>query len=121
MSKLKLNSCDISNKKIVFSAEIHQCIEISSVKIFRIYPNDECLETYPQDLLNRNIYCYSLSGAFLWQVQEAPHGDVNQDKPYMNIWLQDDKVIASNWNGLEYIINTQTGEVSSLKKGVRPW
>ena len=121
MNKLKTTSCNINNKKIEFSAEIHQCIEVNSHKLFRIYPNDEQLESYPQDLLNRNIYCYDTDGTLCWQIQEAPHGEENQDKPYINIWKDNNKVIVSNWNGLEYILNMTTGEVSSFKKGVRPW
>lgn len=49
MNQSKITNCYINNKKIEFSTEIHHCIEVNSKKLFRIYPDDESLDSYPQD------------------------------------------------------------------------
>ncbi len=51
-------------------------------------------------VFNRNVYLIDTSRRILWQIEESPHGK-EADKPFMNIWMEDDEVLmAGNWNGL---------------------
>ena len=112
---------EILGKETKLPAPIKQRIEINDLIIVRIYPGDQELNIYPQELLNRNIYAFNSSSELLWQIQEAPHGGIGEDKAYMNMWLEDEKVIVGNWIGTDYVLDLDSGRVSQAKKDVRPW
>ena len=81
----------IDSHEIELPTLIAQIIEIENLLIVRVYPSDEELNSYPQDLLNKNVYCYNKSGEFVWQISEAPHGGASEDKAYMNIWIDEER------------------------------
>jgi len=100
---------------------IKQVIEIGELKVIRKYPLDEELVTYPQEKLNRNIEAYDQNDNLVWVIEEAPDGGENQDKAYMKIWLEEGRLIAGNWIGIDYLVDLKTGSVSPVKTNVRPW
>jgi hypothetical protein len=79
------------------------------------------LSDYPQEKLNRNIYAYDVSGEFVWQIQEAPHGGSEEDKAYMDLKIDGDKLVAGNWVGVDYLVSEASGKVSQAQKDIRPW
>jgi hypothetical protein len=111
----------IANRSIELPAPIKQRVDLNSLIVVRVYPSDEMLTNYPRDELNRNIYAYDLSGELVWQIQEAPHGGMEEDKAYMDIQYIDDKIVAGNWIGVDYLVDESSGMVTQSRKDVRPW
>jgi hypothetical protein len=89
--------------------------------VVRVYPSDEMLNDYPQEKLNRNIYAYNVFGELVWQIQEAPHGGNDEDKAYMDLKIDKDKLVAGNWVGVDYLVSEVSGMVSQAQKDIRPW
>jgi hypothetical protein len=100
---------------------IKQAIEIGKLRVIRIYPSDEELVSYPQKKLNRNIEAYDQDNNLIWVIEEAPDGGENRDKAYMKIWLEEDRLVAGNWIGIDYFVDLNTGAVNSVKTNERPW
>jgi hypothetical protein len=111
----------ISDLKVELTAPVKQRIDLSDLVILRIYPSDQELGTYPQDLLNRNIYAFDLLGNLKWQIKEAPHGGAGMDKAYMDIRLESGVLIAGNWIGVDYFVDLGSGDVSQTTNNLRPW
>jgi len=121
MKNKDLTSVEIGGKDIYFPAQIEQIIEFHGLYIVRIYPNDDELDIYPQENLNRNVYAYNEIGELVWQIDEVPHGDKGGDKAYMNLWIENKDLIASNWVGLDYRVNLDNGSIGVYRENVRPW
>lgn len=119
--KEKNYALDMLGKEVTLPAPIKQKIEIGEMIVVRVYPSDEKLNAYPQEKLNRNVYAFNLSGELVWQIQEAPHGGVGEDKAYMNIGLENGRLMAGNWIGIDYFVGLCSGKVSQAQKNVRPW
>lgn len=102
-------------------ADIKQTLELGGLKIIRRYPSDKDLMSYPRAKLNRNIEAYDCNGNLAWVIQECPVGGEEQDKAYMNIWVENKKLLAGNWLGLDFIVNIDNGTVAAVNLGVRPW
>ncbi|MFM5012888.1 hypothetical protein ACEUB2_09570 [Aeromonas veronii] len=100
---------------------IKQRIETEGLEIIRRYPSDDVLADCPRGKLNRSVEAYKADGCLAWVIQECPAGAPSEDKPYMDIRVQDGQLIAGNWIGLDFIVNLENGGVSPAKKGVRPW
>jgi len=115
------NVLKISGKEIELPAPVKQRVEINDLIVVRVYPSDQELDAFPQELLNRNVYAFDSSCKLLWQIQEAPHGGIGEDKAYMDISLESGKIIAGNWTGTDYFVDLSSGRVSQAKKDVRPW
>jgi hypothetical protein len=63
-------------------------------------------------VFNRNVYLVDNVGNVTCQIAESPHDRVT-DKPYLFISRSPDgELVASNWNGVDYRVDTQTGGVS---------
>lgn len=63
-------------------------------------------------ILDRNVFGVACHGDILWQIEESPHG-TEEDKPYMSIYLSEaDRLVASNWNGVEYYVSPGDGKIS---------
>ncbi len=112
---------NLANKNIELPASIKQCVKVGGMTVVRVYPSDKMLNDYPQDKLNRNVYAYDVSGELVWQIQEAPHGGSGEDKAYMDIKVDGDKLVAGNWIGVDYFVNIANGIVSQAQKDIRPW
>lgn len=111
----------LANKNIELPAPIKQSVRVGQLTVIRVYPSDEMLNDYPQDKLNRNVYAYDESGEQVWQIQTAPHGGSGEDKAYMEIRIDGDKLIAGNWIGVDYLVDIASGIVSQAQKDIRPW
>ena len=116
MFKSKFN-----NEKNCVDAPIKQQLDFEGLRIIRVYPDDDNLDTYPQEKLNRNVYAIDSNGKVVWQIQEAPHGGAGNDKAYMHIMIKKGKLIAGNWIGVDYIVNSESGLVTPCNIGQRPW
>ncbi len=71
-----------------------------------------------KELFNSNVYRFTLSGDCLWQIEPSSHG-TQENKPYVSIHTSShNSLVASNWNGVDYIVNIEDGsvEVKSFKK-----
>ena len=63
-------------------------------------------------ILNRNVFGVGCHGDILWQIEESPHG-TERDKSYMSICVsEDDDLVASNWNGVEYYVSPGDGKIT---------
>jgi len=102
-------------------ALIKQTVEIDGLKIQRKYPSDDKLMEYPQENLNRNVYAFNERGELVWTIQEAPHGGENQDKAYMSLVIENGKLIAGNFIGVDYIVKLEDGTVTPQNTNTRPW
>lgn len=72
------------------------------------------IEPPPGVLFNRNVMAFTEAAEPAWQIEESPHG-TESDKPYVGIALNDDsELIASNWNGVDYIVNPENGRLTVL-------
>ncbi|MNV95378.1 hypothetical protein D3C71_1902650 [compost metagenome] len=70
------------------------------------------LEPPAGTIFNKNIFAITKEGEIFWQVVESPHG-TEADKPYMEIRRdKDGRLVAANWNGVDYFVDAYTGEVS---------
>lgn len=74
---------------------------------------------YGDDFLDQNIYAFSLKGEYLWQIEAAPIS--RSPKPYVNLQVIDDKLVADNWLGISFVLNIENGRVEPYKSGIRPW
>jgi len=100
---------------------IKEVIEIEGLRILRKYPPDDILMNFSQTKLNRNIEAYNRENKLIWVIQEAPQGGKDQDKAYMNIWVKENRLIAGNFIGIDYLVNLTTGAVTPINKDTRPW
>jgi hypothetical protein len=121
MKEHKSNILHLHGRIIYMDAPIKQKIEFLGLVIIRLYPSDDQLDTYPKESFNRNVYAYDVSGNLVWQIQEAPHGGIDEDKAYMDIRISQDKLVAGNWTGTDYQVNLVDGTVASFDRDVRPW
>lgn len=62
---------------------------------------------------NRNVVAYDRGGNALWRIQSSV--DEERDNPYVSIEEDDETVIVETWNGMRYIVDEQTGEISDGK------
>jgi hypothetical protein len=108
----------INNHSVDLPFVIKDLIEFKNMVVIIIDDN----ETLPLDsrLLDRNIYAFDDQAIELWKIQQCPHGD-EHPKPYMLIKKnENEELIASNYIGLDYIVNLDNGEVTRYGTG-RPW
>jgi len=56
---------------------------------------------------NRNIFCYDVNGAFLWQIPNAV--ELHSRNDFTGVYVQDENLYAYNRNGVEYKIEKNTG------------
>ena len=59
---------------------------------------------------DQNVYCYDLTGDFLWQIEDPDH--LHSRNYFTSIYLSNkDELQAYNINGVEYTIKKQTGSI----------
>lgn len=68
------------------------------------------LEVPTTEVCNNNIHGLTMNGGIKWIVKESPHGTQEQ-KPYKNIWIKDGRLIAGCWNGVDYYVDHDTGDI----------
>lgn len=109
--KITNNLIFINGKKLELPFPVADALEYKKSIVVRVDPP-------AREILNDNIYCFTLSGNFLWQIEPSPHG-TQVNKPYVSINVSSSSnLIASNWNGVNYIVNIEDGsiEVKSFNK-----
>jgi hypothetical protein len=60
---------------------------------------------------DRNIFCYGLDTKLKWQIPEPDK--LHNENYYTSIYLSDGNLYAYNINGVEVIIDKQTGNILS--------
>lgn len=81
-----------------------EALEYQNLIIIKIEP--------PSGIIyNRNVFGVSKDGKISWQIEESPHSTLS-DKPYINIFVQGDDLIAANWNGVSYCVNPSNGKIT---------
>jgi hypothetical protein len=109
----------INNNSIDLPFDIENLIELKDMIVIILDDN----ETLPSDsrLLDRNIYAFNKQAHEIWRIQQCPHGG-EQPKPYMLIKKNENgELIASNYIGVDYIVNLNNGSVEPYGSGIRPW
>jgi len=101
--KLMLSSGGI--KEIEFAYPIRQVLQFKYSLLIRLEPD-------VGKILNENVYCYSIDGEFLWQVQQAE--TIIADCPYTNVVIKDKNLFFYNWGGEKVQIDPSDGSI--LKK-----
>src|SRR3990167_9470755 len=80
---LLLKMSDTTTRELNFDFPIKQVFEFENKILIRIEPGIGAI-------LNENVYCYSTSGFFLWQVH--PNATIDADCPYTNISVDGEKI-----------------------------
>jgi hypothetical protein len=107
---------------IKLSAPVKKYLEIKDILVILIYPSDDQLLLYPREKLNRNVYAFKESnGELLWQIQPANEGGASEDKPFMDIFISQGKLIVGNWIGIDYQIDLSNGHINPIDRNKRPW
>ena len=71
-----------------------------------------------KEIFNNNVYGFTIHGEYKWQIKPSTHG-TQEDKPFVSIHVSSsDDLIASNWNGIDYVVSNTDGSVApeSFKK-----
>lgn len=96
----------IENKLMDLPYPVGDVIECGNIFIVRVEPPIGVI-------FNRNVYAVNRDREILWQIAESPHG-TELDKPYVGIYKDNNgKIVAANWNGVDYWINVFSGEIKT--------
>ena len=68
------------------------------------------LKVGPHHRDNRNVILVDEKGEVVWRIQESPHG-CQADKPFIRLAVEGGRVVAGNWNGVDYEVSLATGEI----------
>jgi hypothetical protein len=60
---------------------------------------------------DRNIICYNLDGSILWQVEKIDQ--LHAENYFTSIYIDNGNLYAYNTNGLEVVIDKETGKFLS--------
>lgn len=110
MSKHKIkytsNYIYIKNHKIELPYPVRQIVEIDNLFVIRVEPPIN-------QNFNRNIYCFSNEPELIWVIEEDKFD--GEENPYVSIFVEDGKLIAGCWKGMDYIVSLETGQISPYK------
>jgi hypothetical protein len=99
----------LDNGRIVsFPFPVIQTIECADVLVVR-------LDVPPGARFNENVFGVDREGKIAWQVPQRPN--VYADSPYTGMEHQNDRVVLSNWDGLQLTIACKTGQVLAEGEG----
>ncbi|WP_152423269.1 hypothetical protein [Haloterrigena salina] len=92
----------IDGKRISLPAAIESIVQTQNTVVVLLDSEGE-VES------DRNIWGFTNRGSFLWEAEkvQAPSNDANC---YVRIWEEEGNVWASDWKGLDYRIDIETGE-----------
>jgi len=97
-----------SGASLKFKYNIAQIIELENVVVVR-------LDVPSKEKHNENIYCISKKGKMIWQIDRLDH--VYDDSPYTGMSIKDGDLTIYNWDGLEVVIEPETGRIMNKKYG----
>lgn len=75
-----------------------------------IIDNDRTYVLMATEQSERNVFCYK-DNKLLWQIEEPPK--LHHTNHYTSIYLHGDSLCAYSQNGVEAIIDKNTGEILS--------
>lgn len=67
----------------------------------------------PADEANRNVYRVDRTGAVIWQVRVEP--GIYEVSPFTGLQLEADTLKAYRWDGVEYVLDRETGEAVPME------
>ncbi|MCH9646792.1 MAG: hypothetical protein K0U98_01060 [Deltaproteobacteria bacterium] len=70
------------------------------------------VETPVGHIFNRNVFLIDEHHRVRWQIQESPHGSA-EDRPFMNLISKDGVLVVGNWNGVDYDVDLESGEIQA--------
>ena len=68
------------------------------------------VEPVINEVFNGNIFAVDANGEIKWQIAESQHGS-EVDQPYTSISKMENKLIAGNWNGVDYVVDMEDGSI----------
>jgi len=110
---------DINGHKAFLEANIKDVLVTGNLTIVRL--DDGQTHGQGDRSMNRNVLALDQEANVVWKIQEAPHGGDEWPKPYTHLAMQGTKLVASNWIGVDYVVDLTTGNVDTGKSGGRPW
>lgn len=110
---------DINGRKAFLNTNIKEILLFDDLTIARL--DDGQTHGQGDKSMNRNVLAFDQNANIVWEIQEAPHGDNEWPKPYTHLSKQDTKLIASNWIGVDYVVDLKTGHVHAGESNGRPW
>lgn len=99
------------------NVSIKQSIDIENLLVVRVDMSGTI--KHGDIKLDRNVYAFNQDGKQVWQIEAAP---IKQSpKPYVNLSIKNNELIAENWVGTELSVNLKNGVVAPYDIGQRPW
>ena len=104
--RIENGKLSLANKLIELTYPVVQILDWQDHVIARV-------ESPVGEVFNRNVFSFTFQGDCVWQIEESPHG-TEKDKPYVDIFLDEaDVLVAANWNGVDYIVDGNTGGITT--------
>lgn len=97
-----------ADKVLAFPHPVAEAHEFPNVIVVR-------LAVPPGQRFNENVFGIGYDGAVAWQIPQLPH--VYGDSPYTGLGEEDGMAVASNWDGLDVLLNPASGEVVAQREG----
>jgi len=91
-----------------FTGEIDKVLDFESIFVVMI-------KVPPKGKCNENVFGISPEGTINWQIQ--PRSYVYKDSPYTGMCRVQDKVKLFNWDGLELVVDPESGKILEEKCG----
>lgn len=66
-------------------------------------------DTVAKEDVVRNVYCYDSDTTLRWR--NAEPDSIFVRSPFTNVYIEDDDLKGCTWDGVEFIIDTKTGDV----------
>ena len=104
MTNVKKDGCEliIDGERISLPAAAESIVQTQNTVTVLLDSENELVS-------RRNIWGFDKSGNFLWKAEkvQAPSNDTNC---YVKIWKEGKSLWASDWKGMDYQIDLETGE-----------
>ncbi len=95
-------------KDIQFEWPVVETVMAGDTFVVRIDP-------MPGTCDNENVFGISQDGCIVWQVGKRRH--IYNDSPYTGLTIVDGKLVLSNWDGTDLVVDPPSGRVLSESQG----
>lgn len=110
-NKLVVNGKVIQEIK---DGEVEKFIELNDhIYLLLYFPNGHSEQ-------NTNIWKLNLQGNIIWKIEQFGSDEMGAS-PYVELNYEKDKLVTSNWKGVDFYIDAKSGEINVANKGRRPW
>lgn len=117
----------IGTKQFIFPCSISgirrnhpSIVEIDKLIVVNFYPFTEEEDEALKDIdMERNIWAFNSDGDLVWTIA-YPSAKIEGHNPYTSVYIKNGRLIAGNWAGIDYLVNTKNGSVDVIS-GKRPW